>query len=170
MSLTLFGSVVWALIVIGIFITICFISDVKENGFVATTFLVIFSLLFFKWGKDSLPTFISVFTWKFFTVYFSLGLIHAFIRVFFHGRSEMKKVNEYRLEEKTYEYNINRKIKENVFRWWFMWPISLITWIISDMVEEIYDWLYQRISKAFDYVFNLGIKSVKEVPKSEKQK
>jgi hypothetical protein len=82
----------------------------------------------------------------------------------------MKKVNEYRLEGHTYEYNINRKIKENIFRWWFMWVISLIVWIISDMVEEIYDCVYQRMSKIFDYVFNLGVKSVKEVPKVEKDK
>lgn len=170
LTLTLFGSVIWALITIGIFLIICFISDVNENGFVATGFLVVLSFLFFIWGKESLPVFKSLISWQFLVTYFSLGLVYAFIRVFFHGRSEMKKVNEHRLEGRTYEYNIDRKIKENIFRWWFMFPISLIVWIISDMIKEIYDYVYQRMSKAFDYVFNLGIKSVKAVPKPDKQK
>jgi hypothetical protein len=170
MTLTLFGSVVWALIVIGLFIAFCFYSDVNENGFIATVSLIIFGFMFFKWGKESLPVFKSFFTWSFFIIYFSLGLLHAFIRVFFHGRSEMKKVNEYRLQGHTYEYNIDRKIKENIFRWWFMWPVSLIVWIISDMIKEICDFIYQKMSKVFDFIFNLGVKSVKEVPKNEKDK
>jgi hypothetical protein len=50
MTLTLFGSVVWALIIIGVFIVICFLSDWNENGYVATVSLIIFGFMFFKWG------------------------------------------------------------------------------------------------------------------------
>jgi len=167
LSITLFGSIFWGIAAVVVFLACLFISDLSENGYFATFMLVVFGLLFFLFGKESWKLFLSMLTFINLAIYLEAGLSYAFIRVYFHGRHEMKKVNESRIHD-FYEHKIDRNIKEDVFRWWLMWPISLIDWFIKDLVKDIYDWIYDKLETIFDFVMNLGIKSVKEVPKKEK--
>jgi hypothetical protein len=169
LKLTLFGSIFWGIAALVILLVVCFLSDLDENGFFATVALIVIGTLFYFFGKETWHLFISILTFVNLAIYFGAGLLHAFIRVYFHGRNEMKKVNEDRLNGRSYEHTIERDIKLDVFRWWFMWPISLIDWFVKDLIKDIYDWIYDKISKVFDFVLNLGIKSVKEIPKKEKQ-
>lgn len=171
LTATLFGSMFWGITFLVGFIVICFIADINENGFWATIFLIIFGALFYFFGRKTFDVIINLLTWKFLIFYFSAGLVHAIIRVFFFGRNEMKKFNEFRTHNlSTHDYVIETDVKEHVFRWWFMWPISLITWIIKDALKDIYYWFYDRFSTLFEFVLNLGVKSVKEVPKSPDKK
>ena len=45
-----------------------------------------------------------------------------------------------------------------VFRWWFLWPISLINWAISDLIKQLYNFVYDKLVHFYDEVFNLGLK------------
>ena len=172
LTVTLFGSSFWGISLLLLFFVGCFWADFEEQGFLATLFLLIIGLLFYFVGKDTWIPIVNMMTWKFFAVYFVAGLVHSFIRVFFYGRKQMNKLNEYRLRHSEifdYEPDIDRDVKSHVFRWWFMWPISLISWFVKDMIKEIYYWVYQKFTKVFDFVLDIGIKSIKEVPKKEKK-
>ena len=41
-----------------------------------------------------------------------------------------------------------------------MWPISLINWLISDLIADVWDYVYSKLSGFYNYVVELGIKSV----------
>jgi hypothetical protein len=170
MGLTLFGSIFWGIFALVFLIVMLFVADAIENGFLATLFGVIVGLLFFFHGQTTWHSFVSMLTTINLLIYFSIGLVYALVRIFFHGRNEMLKFNSYRERGDHYDYNINRDIKENIFRWWFIWPISLIVWIVKDLVKDVFNIVYQRMNKIFDAVLELGIKSVKEVPKADKSK
>jgi hypothetical protein len=166
----LFGSLFWGAVAISIFIIMCFVADISENGFLATFFLLVIGALFFFYGKEAWKAFVSIMIFKNFVIYFGLGLVHAFIRIYFYGRSEMKLLNKDRIAGKSYEHNIDKdSIKGHVFRWWFLWPIALIDWVVKDLIKDVYDWFYKLFSDMFDFFLNLGIKSVKEVPKVKKE-
>jgi len=169
LSLALFGSFVWALVAIIFLLITFFYSDIEENGYAATFVFVAVCVLFYFFGKETWHKFVALLTFVNLVIYFGAGLVHAFIRAYFHGRNEMIKVNEDRKAGKSYEHTIEKDIQGNVFRWWFLWPISLINWFISDMIKDIYDWIYKHMTKIFEYFLNLGIKSVAEVPKPTKK-
>ena len=171
LGITLFGSIFWGITSLILFLILCFWSDYERNGYFATFVFIVLGVLFYFWGKDTFKLFVSLLTFSNIALYFGTGLIHAFIRIFFHGRKEMMNVNKHRLQGSDYyEYSIDRDIKEDVFRWWFLWPISLINWFIKDLVRDIYNWFYDKISHLFNFVLDLGVKSVPEVPKKEKKK
>ena len=170
-TITLFGSIFWGITALVLFIAACFWADYEENGWLATFFLIVLGCLFYFFGKDTWTAFVSWFSWTYVALYFAIGLVHAFIRIFFWGRNEMMKVNEYRKKDTSLEYEIDkRELKGHVFRWWFLWPASLIMWIIRDIVKDVYNFVYDKFSRMFEYVMNLGVKSVKEVPKKERKK
>lgn len=163
-SITLFGGVFWGLIAFILFVFFCFVADVNRNGFVATGFFLVIGSLFYFFGRESFNWFASFITWKFTLFYLSTGLFYAFVRVFFHGRNE-KKIYNLRRSNPDYllDYKMDRDIKEDFFRWWFLWSVSLINWIISDIIRDIYDWFYQKISKILNFIMDLGAKSVGDV-------
>lgn len=49
------------------------------------------------------------------------------------------------------------RLKHHVFRWWFLFPISMITWLIGDVIKDIYSWIYQKVERFYDYLFNVSI-------------
>ena len=165
----LFGSAILGIAVLTLFIIFCFVADWNENGYVATTALVITGLLFYFFGKETWNHVVNFITCKMILGYIILGLIYAIIRIFFYGRIEKKKFNQSQLEGH-YPYSINKDIKDNIKRWWFLWIISLIDWFLKDMIKEIYDITYQKLSKFFNYILELGIKSIPDVPYVEKKK
>lgn len=171
-AITLFGATAWFWISFVLFIIICFISDLRKDGFIAFFFLLLFSVLYYFWG-DVKPL-LEFLTLKNCVLYFTVGLGFAIIRSFFSARTlgrEIKDLpktrNDIKGQSHVYdnqEDSRNRfldKLKNNVFRWWFMWPISMITWVISDIIKDVYDFIYDKIKGLFEFVVDLGIKSVK---------
>lgn len=171
LGLSLFGSVIWALLVLAFVIVMLFVSDVNENGFIATTFIIIGSIVFYIWGRESFNEIISFFAWYHILAYFGLGLLHAFIRVFFYGRKVMVDFNEtkYPGDQLSLKYK-RSKIKENVFRWWFLWPVSLLVWIVQDIVRDVYNYCYDKLENLFNWIMELGVKSVKLIESEEHTK
>jgi len=176
-ALTLFGSVVWTIIISSIFIVILILADLYENGWTATGFFVVFCFLFIMWGNESWNEFVISFTWLNALLYFTIGLCHSFIRIYFFGRKKMKSFEADTYVHSNYEENkeaerkyIREKLKGNVFRWWFLWPISMVIWILKDMIKEVYDWMYQKLNKVFNFFLNLGMKSVPAIPQDKIRK
>lgn len=169
-GLTLFGSVVWFWISVAVFLIICFLSDIAENGFLAFATLVLLVVGYhFKGNVEPLLQVLSLVN---ILVYLGIGLGFSVLRTFFAGRklgveiSELPKgkgSNGYSDYESTVKYlkeHFLDDLKGNVFRWWFMWPISLITWAITDIVKEVYDFIYSKMKGFYNWVVDLGIKSV----------
>lgn len=172
LALTLFGSVIWFWAVVAVFIIICFASDVNENGFFAFGTLIILGVLFyFKGNIDPLLEFLSL---PNIGSYLGIGLIFSCIRTFFAARVLGHKIKDlpetkddatkkgYSSESKEYQKErfIN-DLKGDVFRWWFMWPISLLTWVATDIVKDVYDWVYSKMSGFYNWIVDLGVNSVK---------
>lgn len=169
LTLTLFGSVIWFWIVVAVFIVICFASDVNENGFFAFGTLIVFSVLFYF--KANIDPLLDVLTLPNIGGYLGIGLIFSCIRTFFSARTlghEIKGLPKDKTVSggnyETQEYYKSRFIEElkgNVFRWWFMWPISLLTWIATDIIKDVYDWIYSKMSGFYNWIVDLGVNSVK---------
>lgn len=171
-GLTLFGSVIWFWISIIIFLTICFISEVEENGFFAFGTLVLLGVAYYFKGR--VDPLIEVINLQNILFYLGIGLGFSIIRTFFAGRNlghKIKDLPKTRADIKGQSHiydsqDIQKErfideLKGNIFRWWFMWPISLITWAVTDIVKEVYDFIYSKMKGFYNWVVELGIKSVK---------
>jgi hypothetical protein len=77
-------------------------------------------------------------------IYLFLGFIFSLIRTIAKGR-ELKDT-----EDKKYF-----ELKEHVFRWWLLWPICAITWVLGRLLVDVYNFLYSKISRVYEFLFNL---------------
>jgi hypothetical protein len=168
-ALTLFGSVLWFWILTIAFIVICFISDVSENGFFAFGTLIVLVILYYL--KANIDPLLAFFSLAHILIYLLIGLFYSIMRTFLYGRRLGKELKGLPLnnddgkntfnnqEYKTKEYV--DKLKGNVFRWWFMWPISFINWLVSDLIKDCWDYLYSLVNKWYNYILRAGINTVK---------
>ena len=99
--------------------------------------------------------------------------MHSLVRTYFYGRKppgpthnaygigkpniEEIKNHQNRIIEERKSY-----LKGNVFRWWFLFPISLLNWILSDLIEDVYDFIYNKLQRLYVRVLMMGFPSVKE--------
>jgi hypothetical protein len=113
-SFTLFGSVIGFYIAVLFLIGLLFYSDIEEEGYGAFFSFLIFCGVTYFWSNFNI---LSYFSWGLVGSYLGIGLLYSFIKTYFYARKNGEKGRKY--------------IKENVFRWWFLWPVSLINWILS---------------------------------------
>jgi hypothetical protein len=156
----LFGSVIYFYIGLLIFMAILFYTDAKEMGFHAFFFsIVFFGLLYWK-GSFNLFEFL---TWGMVGTYLGIGFIHSLIRTYFYGRKPERLRRQDKESDESYRKRIveNKQyyLKGNVFRWWFLFPISLMNWILSDLVKEVYDYVYSKLKKLYDSILTKGVDS-----------
>lgn len=167
--LTLFGSVVWFWISVLIFLIICFASDLKENGYYAFGSLVVVSVVYYFYGD--IKALLQFLTLTNISIYFGIGIVVAILKTFFAGRKLNKKLKTLPIER---DKNVSKydqltkaeakaefveKLESNVTRWWFMWPVSLINWLITDLIKDLSHFIYSRFRKFFEFILDLGIKS-----------
>ena len=167
-ALTLFGSVIWFWLVVALFIVICFASDINENGFFAFGTLVVVSVVSYFWGSETFMYFKSLFTLTNILIYLGVGFGFSTIRAFFASRKLGKELLE--LTQKSYETlevsksnlkkNFIEDLSGNVFRWWFMWPVSLLTWMVKDLISDMWNYCWKKLQGFYLYIVELGIKSV----------
>lgn len=184
-ALTLFGSAIWFWLTVAIFLVICFASDINKNGFYAFGTLIFLVFFYYFWG-DVKPL-LAILTFLNVTVYLGIGLLYSTIKTFFSGRKLGKEIQNLPTKEEVKnsprvptkfggsigyggEYYGETKeavkaqfvneLKGNVFRWWFMWPFSLINWLFTDLIKDTWNYLYSKLKRFYDFVLELGIKSV----------
>jgi hypothetical protein len=170
LALTLFGSAIYFWMAVIMFVIICFIADAHENGFAAFGFLIVFSICFYIWSD--VKAILALFTIASVTGYLLVGLGFSMFRTFFAGRKLGKKIKDLpsaEIEKDGYtksgtkeraKQNFLEEMQGNVFRWWFMWPISLLSWVATDFIVEAWEYSYSKISGLYNYILELGMKSI----------
>ena len=160
-AFTLFGSAVMFWISIIILIIVFEASDIYENGYVATLALSIFIFLTWKWSDFNIFTYATLTN---VSIYLVIGFVYAGIKSLFLGKNIGKKMSDndrgdyYDKHDTWTKSNLHKKLKNNVSRWWLLWPVSLINWILSDLFKDVYNWVYDKIGGFFIYLFELGLK------------
>ena len=48
------------------------------------------------------------------------------------------------------------ELSNNVSRWFLLWVVSLINWIITDLLGDFWEWLWTKIRSLFEGIFRLG--------------
>lgn len=139
LNFTLFGSVIAFYISLIILFFLFIFSEREESLKVAIGAFLIFSMLNYFWGN--LPL-LEILTVKNIGIYISIGFIFAIIRTYFKGRELNEKDRK--------RFNL----KEAIFRWWFLFPISSINWIFSKILKDFYNFIYSKFQKFFEFVFN----------------
>lgn len=138
-----------------IFLIILFLLDKEEAGYVASVVTLIYVLINYWWGN----LFNEItFEWIWLGWYLGIGLIYAIIRTYLFGRENRGKNERY--------YAI-RDLKGNVFRWWFLFPVSLINWMLFDLASKVYNLIYSYIEYTMIKIFDLGAGKNKEEKEEE---
>lgn len=137
---TLFGSYIGMAIALLILFISFITSDVEENGYGAAVMAAIFLGLNYFWGN--LPI-LEIFTFKNIGIYLLLGFIFSLIRTYFKGR-------EISADQKKY-FNL----KDHVFRWIFLFPFSLITWLFSSLLKDLFDKLWDSVEIVYKKLFGI---------------
>ena len=142
-SFVLWGSAITFWIVVGVLTLILFASENAENGYFAFVSFLIFGVGNYFFGNFNMLDILSLSSVG---IYLGVGFVYALIRTYIYGSKNKTLSKGY----------IGERLKENVFRWWFMFPVSFIYWVFSDLVSDVYDFLYKRLEKLFYAVFLLG--------------
>lgn len=170
---TLLGTatIFWIAVVSVVIIIVA--SEMSENGFIASAAILLFlTLMYFKGTYD-----LSWFSWALPIYYFAAGLIYCFVRTYFWGREQKRRVikaeknwhpvNPQENEKFTDSYNFRdimskTKLKNHFFRWWGYWPISLPLWFLGEFVKEFFIWLYDQMQEFIDGIRQRGYDSINE--------
>ena len=150
----LLGSIWWFITSVVIFFMFLFIAESKENGFIAFFGFLIFSIVNYYWGDFNV---LAYFSWANIGAYFGIGLVYALFKTYVYAKKQRAK--SLTDEHTSYKYKRERAIEDlkgNVFRWWFIWPISLVYWIFSDLFRDIWAFLWGKVSIFFTSIFDWG--------------
>lgn len=143
MCYTLFGSVSLFFVFLGLLVFALILADLNENGYYATVSFAIFIGLIYFWGEIVV---LSIFTIKNILMYVFVGFLFSLVRTYFKGK-ELKKKGK--------EYKEDFRLKDNVFRWWFLFPISAINWIFGHLLRDLYNVIYAKVEKIYVSIFNM---------------
>jgi len=168
-SLLLFGSsLCFSLSLLALFIAFI-LADIYENGYSATVCAGIFIGLNYFWGGFA---WLSIFTWASVGSYLFAGFLFSLIRTYFKGKEFKESRESYSrgTEEKElktgYDSYGNSKesfdLKGNVFRWWFLFPISALTWIFGHLFVDLWNLVYSKVEKMYQFLFYGVNKEVKK--------
>ena len=138
---TLFGSEGLFLIGLLVCFLYIFLLEVMEETeplvFIAIVALVVNQF----WG--TFPVWEYLLKWKMIVVYLLVGVLFSVIRTYFKGKSLTEK------QLKNYD------LRKDIIRWWLIWPISLVVWIIKGsflkFLENIADWAEETFYKIMNF-------------------
>lgn len=152
-SLVLFGSQIGFIIALVALFIAFILADVYENGYSATICALIFVGLNYFWGN---LVWLSIFTWTTVGSYLFVGFLFSLVRTYFKGK-EFNRDVFYNQNKVLVDSNGHRKdnfdLKGNVFRWWFLFPISAITWVFGHLVVDLWNFLYSKVEGLYNYLF-----------------
>jgi hypothetical protein len=137
----IFGSSLAFAIMVLALIIIFIASDIEESGHIAT--LALFIALGFNYFWGNFPV-LDFFTFKNISIYVFIGFLFSLVRTYFKG----KELNKYPEEKKRF------RLKEHVFRWWFLFPISAINWFFGHLLKDLFNFVYKGFEQFYDRIFN----------------
>lgn len=139
LTFTLFGSNLLFAAAIAIIIIAIIFSQAKEQGWYALVAVASGLLINQFWGDFPIAEYIS---WPKIGLYIVVGFVYSVIRTWAKGKKLSAE------EKKTF------KLQDHVYRWWLMWPTSLLVWSLKDLIKSIYDLIYAKLSKMYEKIFN----------------
>lgn len=164
-AFALWGSAIWFWLLTLLIIISFFIADVNEEGYWAATSFVIFLVITHFWSDFN---FFSIVTWNLVFLYLGIGLVYSIIRTVLFGRKKKMEASTMEFKEPTeknasdygteaaFKRETLYKLKGNVSRWWFLFPVSMINWAFTDLFRDAWNWLYAKMSTIFEKLFDLG--------------
>ena len=155
-EITLFGGLGWAIAVGVLFLIVVFWSDYNEDGFAITFSFAGLLALFYFWGSAPLWDVFPLFSWEFLALYFGVGLGYAILKTFLYSKKKARNANSEDTKEDVFRY-IKHGLKENVFRWWFAWPISFIMWLFGGLLSDLFSAVWSKVRTAFESIAKAGI-------------
>jgi hypothetical protein len=150
LTLSMFGGFVGFVAANLVLLFLFFYAEYKEQGFIAFVAVLGYLIANHYWGNVPIK---SLFSWLNISVYLGTGLVYAAIKTYFYGRSVAAE-----------DGSLNRAVDElkgHVFRWWFIWPVSLISWLVSDFIIEGFELLWDNIGSSFRKILTAGYESKK---------
>jgi len=151
LSLTIFGSFLGFVLSTIALLVVFFWAEFEEQGLIAFFGVIAYLTINHYWGNVPVNNLLSI---PLIASYLGAGLIYAIFRTYFYGRSIAKK-------DTSLEKAI-RNLKGNVFRWWFIWPVSLISWLVSDFIVEAFEFTWDYIGSSFRKILAAGYNSKKK--------
>ncbi len=181
LSITLFGSFVWWAIITAVILFIFISSELQENGYLAFIGAVVYLIVFYFWGDQELGFLLD---WKHALIYLGIGLVYTTLRTLILGNESRIKVNEYisnppsfakiKTKEDATQYKksegreLINNLSGNVSRWCFLWPISLIIWLLVEKLADFWKLIWRNIHGIFESIFRLGFGDDDDVEFDEK--
>ena len=150
LSLSIFGGFIGFIAATIVLFAIFFYAEYQKQGFIALVGAIAYVAVNHYWGNVPLKDLI---TFPNILIYFGTGLVYSVIKTYFYGRAVAT-------ENKFLEQAIN-ELKGHVFRWWFIWPVSLISWLVTDFIVEGFALLWDNIGTSFRKILTAGYESKK---------
>ena len=161
-TFTVFGSAVWFLVLVAALIVTLFISEYQEEGGVGFVAVVVFVIVSSVWGTVPLMDLVTI---PSVVGYLLIGFLYSLARTYFKGKElteDAMEVYDNRgslHEDETIEDYIKRQksrfeLKEHVFRWWLMFPISMLHWLFGTLLKDVFTGVYSKIEFLYDKLLN----------------
>ncbi len=142
LAFTLFGSIVWFYIITIIVLIGLFLVENEESGWLG--FIISVGYITLDYYTDKNFDLKMIFSWQNVLIYLFLGIVFSLIRTYFKGKELTED------EKKRFE------LKEHVFRWIFMFPISLLNWLVFRVLfKDIFNYLYKKAESTYTKLFNM---------------
>lgn len=142
LTYTLFGSMVWFYIISIIILIGLFVVEYEESGWLG--FIIFVGYIILDHLSDKNYDLKLIFTWQNVLIYLFLGVVFSLIRTYFKGKELLED------EKKRFE------LKEHVFRWIFMFPISLLNWLVFRVLfKDVFNYLYKKAESIYTKLFNM---------------
>ncbi len=142
LAFTLFGSIVWFYITTIIVLIGLFLVENEESGWLG--FIISVGYITLDYYTDKNFDLKMIFSWQNVLIYLFLGIVFSLIRTYFKGKELTED------EKKRFE------LKEHVFRWIFMFPISLLNWLVFRVLfKDIFNYLYKKAESTYTKLFNM---------------
>ena len=158
---TVFGSVAWFLILVAALIVALFASEYHEEGGIGFVAVVVFVIITSVWGTVPLRDLVTI---PSVVGYLVVGFLYSLARTYAKGkelgRKATKDYGNYSTDyDVTIEAFIKRKkldfeLKSHVFRWWLMFPISMIHWVFGTLLKDVFSGVYARVEFLYEKLLN----------------
>jgi hypothetical protein len=153
-SLVLFGSQIGFIIALVALFIAFIVADVYENGYSATICALVFVGLNYFWGN---LVWLSIFTWTTVGSYLFVGFLFSLVRTYFKGKefnvTQKNGVGDVNFYNSRGETKASFELKENVFRWWFLFPISALTWVFGHLFVDLWNFIYAKVEGIYNRLF-----------------
>jgi len=152
---TVFGSAIWFLILVVALIVSLFISEHQEEGFGGFGAVVVFVIINNIWGNVPL---VELVTWVNVITYLVIGFLFSLVRTYFKGKEltkEYDKLTNKNSHDTLEKYKKSFRLSEHVFRWWLMFPISMLHWLFGTLLKDLFTRVYDKVESLYNKIFNL---------------